>query len=40
MRKHYQITLTDITPRQESAVFTGTGLGSMNKSLKTGSILK
>src|SRR5205823_8656417 len=28
----------DITPRQESAVFTGTGFGSMNRSLKIGNI--
>ena len=30
----------DITPRQESAVFTGTGFGSMNRSLKTGNIFR
>src|ERR1051326_1476643 len=29
-----------IAPRHESAVFTGTGLGSMNRSLKIGSIFK
>src|SRR5262245_7757973 len=30
-------TSPDIAPRQPSAVFTGTGLGSMNKSLNNGS---
>src|ERR1700674_3928231 len=30
----------DIAPRQESAVFTGTGFGSMNRSLKIGNILE
>src|SRR4029078_3981144 len=30
-------TSDDIVPRQASAVFTGTGLGSINKSLNTGS---
>src|ERR1051326_3967741 len=30
----------DIAPRHESAVFTGTGFGSMNRSLKIGSIFK
>src|SRR5205823_9095270 len=30
----------DITPRQESAVFTGTGFGSMKRSLKIGNIFR
>src|SRR2546423_7356284 len=30
----------DIAPRQESAVFTGTGFGSMNRSLKIGNIFR
>src|SRR6476469_2729495 len=30
----------DIAPRHDSAVFTGTGFGSMNRSLKIGSIFK
>src|SRR5258708_33756852 len=30
-------TSDDIAPRQPSAVFTGTGLGSINKSLNSGS---
>src|SRR6266705_1377242 len=30
----------DIAPRQPSAVFTGTGFGSMNRSLKSGNILR
>src|SRR5437764_11217273 len=33
-------TSKDIAPRHASAVFTGTGFGSMNKSLSTGNILR
>src|SRR6266487_5350824 len=33
-------TSPDIAPRQPSAVFTGTGFGSMNRSLKSGNILR
>src|SRR5581483_4196975 len=33
-------TSFDIWPRQASAVLTGTGLGSMNRSLKSGNILR
>src|SRR5437867_1286450 len=33
-------TSPDITPRQPSAVFTGTGFGSMNKSLNSGNNLR
>ena len=33
----WQTNFGDIAPRQPSAVFTGTGFGSMNKSLKSGS---
>src|SRR5438132_8535633 len=33
-------TSLDIAPRQPRAVFTGTGFGSINKSLKSGNILR